>query len=55
MAEGSNFKKSVLFQGKLGVYIRDFLNGQLGIYCEIISEDDVTLLGSAVAAMMLKD
>lgn len=55
MAEGTSFKKSVLFGGKLNAYIKDFLNDRLGVYCDIISEDDVTLTGTAVAAMMLRE
>lgn len=53
MAEGTSFKKSVLFGGKLRGYIRDFLGGELGVHCDVISGEDVTLTGTAVAALML--
>ena len=52
MAEGTTFKKSVLFCNKLNVYVRQLLNNQLGLYCTILSEEDVTLTGTAVAALM---
>ncbi len=51
-AEGTSFTKSVLFGKKLAVYIKEYLNGVLGLYCDIISANNVTLTGSAIAALM---
>lgn len=50
-AEGTFFTKSVLFPGKLDTYVKDYLNGKLGVYCDIVNRSDVTLTGSAIAAL----
>ncbi|NLL90985.1 MAG: hexokinase [Ruminococcaceae bacterium] len=54
-AEGTNFTKSVLFRPKLDRYIKEYLNEELGYYCEIVSFDDATLIGSACAALLRKN
>jgi len=50
--EGTSFTKSVLFRPKLNRYIENILNGEMNLYCDIISVEDATLTGSAVAALM---
>ena len=51
-AEGTSFTKSVLFGKKLDRYIKEYLNGELRVYCDIISVENATLIGSAMAALM---
>lgn len=51
-AEGTSFTKSVLFGKKLSRYIEQYLNNELGLYCDIISVENATLIGSAMAALM---
>ena len=51
-AEGTSFTKSVLYAPKLHRYIRDFLLGELGLHCDVISVKDATLFGAAIAALM---
>lgn len=51
-AEGTSFTKSVLFRKKLDVYISRYLNGARGLYCDIITVENATLIGSAIAALM---
>lgn len=50
-AEGTNFYKSVLFRPKLDRYVREFLNQQLGVYCEFVKVEDATIIGTARAAL----
>ncbi len=51
-AEGTSFTKSVLFGKKLNRYVAEYLNQELGLYCDIISVENATLIGSAMAALM---
>lgn len=51
-AEGTTFYKSVLFRPKLDKYVKEFINGKLGLYCEFVKAEDATLIGSAVAGLL---
>lgn len=51
-AEGTTFYKSVLFRPKLDRYVAQFINEKLGLYCEFVSTQDSTLVGSAVAGLL---
>lgn len=51
-AEGTTFSKSLLFRPKLDRYMSEYLTGKLGRYYEIITVEDSTLRGTAVAALM---
>lgn len=50
-AEGTTFYKSRLFRSKLDYYVRIFLNDELGLFCEFVRVDDVTLIGTAIAGL----
>ncbi|MBP2655639.1 MAG: Hexokinase [Firmicutes bacterium] len=51
-AEGSTFYKSKLFKGKLEYYVKEYLNDQMGLYCEFIHADKATLVGTAIAGLL---
>ena len=53
-AEGSLFSKSVLFRPKLDQYMKDYIQDQLGHYCEIIFVEDSPLRGAGIAALMME-
>jgi hexokinase len=50
-AEGSTFEKSKLFRGKLNFYIKEYINDDLGLYCEIVERKNSTLIGTAIAGL----
>lgn len=50
-AEGSTFKKSKLFKGKLNFYIKQYLNDRMGLNCEIVESENSTLIGTAIAGL----
>ncbi len=52
VAEGTTFEKAALFRPKLEHYLKTFLCGELGFYCEIVKAEDATLIGSAIAALL---
>ena len=49
-ADGSTFYKLKHFKSKLDYYVKEFIEGELGIYCEFIKAENSTLTGSAIAA-----
>ena len=51
MAEGSVFEKSTLYVKKLTEYIERYLQREMGISCCILSGENTTLVGTAVAAL----
>lgn len=51
-AEGTTFHKSRVFKEKLDYYVKNFLNGELGVYCKFLTVEDATLLGTAVAGLI---
>lgn len=50
-ADGSTFYKSKLIRPKLTYYLRQYLNDQLGHYCEIIHVEQGNLIGAAIAGL----
>ena len=50
--EGSTFYKSKLFKSKLDCYVADFMNRQLGIWCELVKVENATIIGTAVAGIL---
>ena len=50
-AEGSVFEKSTLYVKKLTEYIERYLQREMGISCCILSGENTTLVGTAVAAL----
>lgn len=52
-ADGSTFYKSRLFRKKLDYYVKQSLNGQLGLYCKFNHVADVNLIGTAVAGLCI--
>ncbi|KPU43763.1 hexokinase [Oxobacter pfennigii] len=52
-AEGSLLYKSKLFKDKLNYYVKQFMNDEMGIYCEFIKGEDATLTGAAIAALAI--
>jgi len=53
--EGTAFYKSKLFKGKLEYYVKNFMNDNMGIYCEFVKAEDATLIGTAFAGLLNKD
>lgn len=51
-AEGSAFYKSKLFKSKLDYYIRRYMNDKMHLYCDILNPRNVTLVGTAIAALV---
>ena len=51
-AEGTLFTKSVLFRPKLDKYMKIYVEDKLGRYTDIITVEDSTLKGTAIAALM---
>lgn len=51
-AEGSTFYKSKLFKDKLNYYVKEYLNEKMGIYCEFVKVENVTLIGTAIAGLL---
>lgn len=51
-AEGTSFSKAILYRPKLNRYMDEYLARKLGLFCDIISVEDATLTGAAVAALM---
>jgi hexokinase len=51
-ADGSTFYKSKLFRGKLEYYMKEFLNDEMGLYCEFVKSENVTLIGTAIAGLL---
>ena len=51
-AEGTLFTKSVLFRPKLDKYMKNYVQDKLGCYTDIITVDDSTLRGTAIAALI---
>lgn len=51
-AEGTTFSKSALFRKKLDYYVKHYLNDQIGIFCEFVSADNATVIGTAIAALI---
>ena len=51
MAEGSVFEKCTLYVKKLTEYIERYLQREMGISCCILSGENTTLVGTAVAAL----
>ena len=51
-AEGTLFTKSVLFRPKLDFYMKSYVQDKLGRYADIITVEDSTLRGTAIAALM---
>lgn len=52
-AEGTTFQKSPVFREKLSRYVETFLNEKQHVYCQFLSIENSTLLGSAIAGLML--
>jgi hexokinase len=50
-AEGSAFEKSKMFRGKLNFYIKQYINDDLGLYCEIVERKNSTLIGTAIVGL----
>ena len=53
-AEGTTFTKSTLLRPKLDAYMKSFVEGKLGRFYDIITVEDSTLRGTAVAALMVE-
>ena len=51
-ADGSTFYKSKFFKTKLEYYVKECLNEKMGIYCEFVKAEDVTLIGTAIAGLL---
>ena len=51
-AEGTTFTKSTLFRPKLDIYMKSFVGDKLGRFFDIITVEDSTLRGTAIAALM---
>ena len=51
-AEGTTFYKSKLFRSKLDYYVKEWMNDQKGLYCEFVSAENATLIGTAIAGLM---
>lgn len=54
VAEGSTFYKLFSFRTKFNAFVQSLIHSQLRRYCQIVSVDDATLIGSAYAARTLK-
>jgi len=52
VGEGTAFQHSELFRKKLDFYIAQDFNAKRNRYCEFISTEDATLIGSAAACLM---
>ena len=50
--DGSTYYKSKLCKEKLGAYVKEFLNEQLGLYCEFVKAENANLIGAAMAALL---
>lgn len=51
-AEGSMFFKLYSYKEKMGALVRHELAEKLGLYCELVSSENATLAGTALAAML---
>lgn len=52
-AEGSTFYKLKSLRNKLEYYIKQYINDELGIYCEYVKVEDATLIGAAIAGLSI--
>lgn len=50
-ADGSAFYKLRNFRTKLECYLKNYLNEELGLYCEFVQVENANLTGSAIAAL----
>lgn len=50
--EGSSFHKSRIYRTEIMRCIRAELEEKLGLYCELVSHENATLMGTAAAALM---
>ena len=51
-AEGTTFEKSAMFRKKLDYYVKHDLNDRLGLFCEFITVESSTLIGTAIAGLL---
>jgi hexokinase len=50
-ADGSTFYKLKNFRSKLEHYLKEYMNDELGLYCEFVEVENANLTGSAIAAL----
>lgn len=53
VADGSTFYKSKLFRDRLNFYVRQYLNGKKGLYCEFAKAENANLIGAAAAGLQI--
>jgi hexokinase len=51
-ADGTTFYYSKLFRDKLTGYVKDFINGELHLYCDFVQVEKATLIGTAIAGLL---
>lgn len=51
VAEGTTFYQMKSLKPRVEFYLRQYLENELGIYCEIISVENATLIGAAIAGL----
>lgn len=52
-AEGTTFYKSKLVRNKLEFYLKKYLNERKNLYCEFVKVENATLIGTAIAGLMI--
>lgn len=50
--DGSTFQKSKTIQAHLAYFVRKYINEEFGLYCDIISVENATLVGTAIAGLV---
>ncbi|WP_434576955.1 hexokinase family protein [Thermoanaerobacterium thermosaccharolyticum] len=50
--EGTTFNKSKMLREKLNFYVKSFIKEELGIYCEFVNFENITIIGAAIAGLL---